>query len=145
MMNEEFENLRKAYAAELRESKDAAERWWKELTESFARKPDGPKPEDLWPMGPVSHPWVIATYRKYFFQCVELNTKTLRSGAEISNNRVASEEDWGSEDDASSTADTIEPKVFVLDLLSGGDTHDLYEFLLSLVLIPIGLKADELV
>jgi hypothetical protein len=99
-------------------------------------------PEDLWPMGPASHPWVIATYRTYFFRCAELNRRH-RRGAQVART-TPREEDWGV-GDGDVTADWIEPKTFVLDLLAGGDTHDLYEFLLSLVFVPIGIKGDVVV
>lgn len=144
-MTAEFEELRVAYAAELRESKDAAEHWWNDLNERYKAEAGSEKPEDLWPMGAASHPWVIATYRKYFFLCVELNRKVReRSSPIASRNEAASEQDWGT-DDIEPDVDTIEPKLFVLTQLLGGETHDLYEFLLSLVFVPIGLKADELV
>jgi hypothetical protein len=142
MMSPELNELRKAYVAELRESKNAAELWWAELSNSYAARKVGLKPEDLWPLGPASHPWVIATYRKYFFLCVELNRK-LSTGPPERPAHAASEQDWGSDEPDEPLVLTVEPKVFVLDLLSGGDTHDLYEFLLSLVFVPIGLKADE--
>jgi hypothetical protein len=142
MISPELSELKFAYASELRKSKQAAEDWWNQLEETHADTPVEPDPRDLWPMGPASHPWVIATYRKYYFLCQELNQRVERENRDLSQNVEAGEADWGAEDEEPMVT-TVEPKVFVLDLLSGGDTHDLYEFLLSLVLVPIGIKADE--
>jgi hypothetical protein len=144
MMSPELEELRTAYALELREAKDAAERWWERLQERYRHTPGHLRPEELWPLGPVSHPGVIAVYRKYFFKCVELNQHGLIR-AETVAPAEPTEADWGLDDAAKAPAGTVEPKTFVLDLLSGGDTHDLYEFLLSLAFIPIGRKSGELV
>jgi|SRR6185295_2786392 len=141
MLSPEFQQLKNEYARELRDSKAAAELWWKELNQSYSDGQMQTNPVELWPLGPVSHPWVIATYRKYYFLCLELNNKTREStGAPFV---VEKEEDWGNADEDISIAYEVEPKVFVLDSLSGGETNDLYEFLLSLVFVPIGLKADE--
>jgi hypothetical protein len=142
MISPELSELRKAYVAELRECKEAAELWWAELNNNYAAGNVGSRPDELWPLGPASHPWVIATYRKYFFLCAELNRKVSALTPERPA-QAASEQDWGSDETDEPIVLTVEPKVFVLDLLSGRDTHDLYEFLLALVFVPIGLKADE--
>ena len=142
-MSPEFEELRSAYAAELRDAKREAERWWQQLRDTLARASGGPTAEDLWPMGPASHPWVIAVYRKYFFLCIELNARVRARGLRTQPD-MPGEQDWGVDDISQQPADTTEPRIFVLDLLSGGDTHDLYEFLLSLTFIPVGLKGDVL-
>ncbi len=140
-MTLEFEMLLREYAEELRQSKEFAERWWRALHARESTSP-GPVPvAELWPMGPASHPRVIATYRKYYFRCVELNIRVKHGAVEPLGAGAISEEDWGSDDDEH-IADTVEPKTFVLDLLAGGDTHDLYEFLLALVFVPIGMKGD---
>lgn len=141
MISPELEKLHKSYAIDLRDSKEAAERWWAGLNDAYAAGALTINPKELWPMGPVSHPWVIATYRKYFFECVEHN-ELIRVRDAQSPPRAARESEWGVEHEAE-MAETVEPKTFVLDLLSGGDTDDLYQFLLSLVFIPIGLKGDE--
>jgi len=124
MMSPAFRQLRKAYADELRESKEMAERWWQDLNENSAKDPGSLKPDDLWPMGPASHPWVIATFRKFFFACVELN-KRVSEQVDESNSNFRGEQDWGQEDTESSVG-TIDPKIFAYEMLSGGDTHDLY-------------------
>jgi hypothetical protein len=141
MISPELDELRKAYVAELRGSKSAAEKWWLELRASYAAKELDLRPEDLWPAGPASHPWVIATYRKYFFLCVQHNRKVSETAGEAA--ASVGELAWGTDEPAEPVAFTVEPKVFVLDLLSGGETNDLYEFLLAMVFVPIGLKDDE--
>jgi hypothetical protein len=141
-MRSEYTELLADYVAALSESKRAAERWWVELNDQYSKNPQGAKPQELWPMGPASHPRVIATYRKFFFLCAELNRSLKERDRTDSTEKLPDESDWGVEDIAKS-AEIIEPKIFVLDLLSGGETDDLYEFLLSLVLVPIGIKNDE--
>jgi len=140
MISPELEQLLQSYAAEMRDSKYGAERWWARLDEAYAAGALSAKPQDLWPMGPASHPWVIATYRKYFFECLKHNETVRKRGMHVPPH--APEQDWGIER-AAERAETVEPKTFVLDLLSGGDTNDLYQFLLSLAFVPIGLKGDE--
>jgi hypothetical protein len=142
MMSPALNELRDAYVAELRESKAAAEAWWSELEKAHSEKPSGAPPTELWPMGPASHPWVIAIYRKYYFLALQLK-RQIEQGDVALVQTAPEEADWGSEEAPDSPLTWVEPKVFVLDLLSGGDTHDLYEFLLSLIFVPIGLKADE--
>jgi hypothetical protein len=140
-MSLELEMLFREYAEELRQSKEFAERWWRALQERESARP-GPVPlADLWPMGPVSHPRVIATYRKYYFRCVELNAHVRQGVGEPLGAGAPVEDDWGSDDDER-IADTVEPRTFVLDLLAGGETNDLYEFMLALVFVPIGMKGD---
>ena len=141
MMSPALNELRDAYVAELRESKKAAEAWWSGLKKAHGERASSPPSKELWPMGPASHPWVIATYRKYYFLSLQLKRQIEQAEAAAAQ-EAPGEADWGSEV-PESLVTWVEPKVFVLDLLSGGDTHELYEFLLSLVLVPIGLKADE--
>jgi hypothetical protein len=142
MISPELSDLRNSYAAELRKNKQAAEEWWTRLYEAYALNPAAPSPKDLWPMGPASHPWIIATYRKYYFLCQEFNQRVEQQSVSTPPSDQSREALWGSDEEAAIVT-TVEPKVFVLDMLSGGETNDLYEFLLSLVLVPIGLKDDE--
>lgn len=139
----EFDQLLSEYVAELRDSKEKAERWWWLLQERHADDPTSPRPEDLWPMGAASHPWVIATYRKYFFKCAELNNQLGDRPGDAARRARPIETDWGVDEE--SRPARVEPKTFVLDLLAGGETHDLYEFMLAMVFVPIGMKGDELV
>lgn len=142
MMSPALNKLKETYVSEMRESKKAAEAWWSELNRAHTENPLGALPTDMWPMGPASHPWVIATYRKYYFLSLDLKQKA-ESSESMSAPEAPGEADWGTEESPESPVTWVEPKVFVLDLLSGGDTHDLYEFLLSLVYVPIGLKGNE--
>ena len=145
MMIQEFEQLFDAYIAELRESKDLAELWWSSLNEQELRQPGSSETlsvRDRWPLGPASHPFVIATYRKYYFLCKALNETLAEHPREVIR-KDPSEDDWGQRNDEPPPARQIEPKVFVLDLLAGGRSDDLYQFMLSLVYVPIGMKNSE--
>ncbi len=143
-MPREYEELLERYVADLRQVKDAVDAWWEGLQRDYAQHPVGPPPEDLWPVGPVGHPRVIAVYRTYFFRCAALNEKRRGRALFEPANPLMQEDDWGVED-APAAADMVEPKTFVLDLLAGGGTHELYKFLLSLAFVPIGIKGDVLV
>ena len=146
MMDKPFRDLFDEYARELRQDKEAAEAWWDDLKRAEANTNGGGKGLTLlkrWPFGPASHPWVINTYRKYYFLCKELNRELEGKRNVTGGNGEADIAKWGSQDTEQVTG--VEPKVFVLDLLAGGETNDLYEFLMSLVYVPIGLKNDDTV
>jgi len=141
-MFRDLTELHQAYAAEMRTSKELAELWCKELNDRYDADPQGLPPADLWPAGPASHPWVIATYRKYFFLCAELNRRVIERQSGSAAIEPPGESAWGVNDDGEPSG-IVEPKVFVFDLLSGGETDDLYEFLSLLVFVPIGLKHEQ--
>ena len=142
-MRNEYAALKKAYASELRESKQKAEDWWRELNAKPASEPDAPTPRDLWPMGPASHPWVIGTVRKYYFLCEELNRTILQEEEPKRTDQPTEESRWGRKRQNDETGAPVDPKVFVYDLLSGRSTKDLFEFLQLLVFVPIGLKNGQ--
>jgi hypothetical protein len=145
MMHQRFEDLFEAYVAELRGSMTTAEAWWQQLIddESVRQKATAElTPAERWPFGPGSHPWVIATYRKYYFLCKQLNEELARE-AQVTTRDEETEGLWGSESEEQKPTREVEPKVFVLDLLEGGDTEDLFQFLLSMVFVPIGMKNEE--
>jgi hypothetical protein len=143
-VNTEQKNLKKAYVAELRESKQMAEQWWRELHEKHAQNSGSVEPKELWPMGAPSHPWVIATFRKYYFLCAELNGKIQADLEQRPPVRATPDElHWGQDQEEESREGPIDPLVFAIDLLSGKETQDVYEFLQRLVYIPIGIKNGE--
>src|SRR5262245_52024710 len=66
-----YERLFKDYVAEMRRSMNAANEWWdrlqtREIERTRIRKKAMAQLEERWPFGPASHPFVLATYRKYF-------------------------------------------------------------------------------
>jgi hypothetical protein len=139
----EQKELKAAYVAEMRESKQMAEAWWRGLQDSYTQESGALTLRELWPMGPASHPWVIGTFRKYYFECADLNKKIEESQKASNLPHPGEELSWGWQQRTQNSEGPIDPKVFVLDLLSGRDTQDLYEFLQFLVFIPIGVKNQE--
>jgi hypothetical protein len=139
-----YDELFKAYVAELREAKENAEVWWDQLVvDDSHENVNLLSIKERWPFGATSHPWVIAVYRKYYLLCDELNKEFERNIAEIDEKR-ADDVEWGEDDD--SDDDTIDlPRAFVIDKLNSDDNMDLYNFILSMVFVPIGLKDDEYV
>lgn len=142
MMSRELRQLLAEYASELRQSKEMAERWWRDLNETVVEGAGSLPATDMWPLGPASHPWVIATFRKFYFACAELNKSQLKQDVE-SDIQSRGQNDWGREQEEEVPLRSVEPKIFAYEMLSGGEANDLYEFLLSLTFVPIGLKNDE--
>jgi hypothetical protein len=131
------------YVKELRAVKDAALAWWAELiAESSSEHGDRAEAvlRERWPFGPTSHPWVIAVYRAYWLACHRLNREIEATSGEP---EEPSDPDAGWGEDGESPAVTIPPNVFAVDMLSGGENEDLYDFILSLMYVPIGTKHEE--
>jgi|CXWL01.1.fsa_nt_gi hypothetical protein len=120
------------YAKELNKAKLAAETWWKELIASEAAKIGGRK-EALanvkmrWPLGPASHPYVVAVIRKYWLACEELN-KEISESYEKGN---------------SSDEELVSPIVFLCDFLMDGKHEKLAAFIAPLNYWPIGMEVDK--
>lgn len=139
------DDLLASYAAELRGAKNAAEAWWAELVaEAMPADGDAKRAEAIvrerWPFGPASHPWVIAVFRKYWLACHSLNEENAAL-ADSDSEPADPDEGWG--EDSQSPTTTVPPRVFAIERLSGGDTEDLYDFILSLLFVPIGEKDGE--
>ena len=140
MMDPRFEELLERYASEMRSTKINAERWWQGLLAN-PRLGTSLSVKERWPFGPASHPWVIATYRKYYFLAAELNSvidQEQKSHTPEDPGPAA----WG-EDTTTQSGSGVEPKIFVHDLLAGEKNKDLYDFLAWLVFIPIGMKNNQ--
>jgi hypothetical protein len=140
-VNSEYQALMDAYATELREKKALAEDWWQRLSDEFEKHPGPYKLKQVWPMGPATHPWIIAVYRKYFFLCQQLNQKYERFDQAGPSHASAKEElKWGNDVEEEQGEGPIEPHVFVHEMLYGGETQDLALFVERLVFVPIGIR-----
>ena len=139
------------YVAELAKSKKASLAWWKRVISAESANEPAAGAEDRvrarWPMGPTSHPRVLATYRRFFIACERLNetvdAEYMRRlhdadeqgldgwGVEGSDIQGESgDEHWGEER-------VIDPPTLLVDMLAG--RHDeLANFMLFLVFSPIG-------
>jgi len=138
------------YVAELEEVKGLAEAWWQAvLSELTARMGDpGAAERELrarWPFGPTSHPWVIAVFRKFYLQCDALNREIEEARGDGDEAAPAQEEEWGREEEERESEQRVPPWVFLADQLGAEGKEDLYNFVLSMVLVPVGMKNGELV
>lgn len=146
------------YINELSPVKDATGIWWQRLVDAeMARGATKQQAEEQvrkrWPMGPTSHPLVLATYRKFFIACEKLNeiiageyAKTFQEanprgndgwGVEDPDDAQVGEapDDWGPERQ-------IDPPTFLVEMLFGR-RDELGEFLGYLVFSPIGEENER--
>jgi hypothetical protein len=126
-----YDKLFERYVTELAAARQEATAWWDALLAAA-----GPRAQDVrlrWPCGSVSHPRVIAVYRKYYLECERLNQK---------NAEPAPEEAplWG-EDEPDKGPKYMPTANFLLDNLEPVDP-DLARFMEMLILSPIGLNPD---
>jgi hypothetical protein len=141
------------YVDELSKAKKATTAWWRRLISAESAQGLSPQQaeervRERWPMGPTGHPRVLATYRKFFIACEQLNNAV---SAEYK--KKLQEEDaqeiggWGVEDpDRAQSAESsddwgeesiIDPPRFLVEMLVGR-RDDLAEFMMFLVFSPIG-------
>jgi hypothetical protein len=144
----EYDQLFASYVVELRDSMARALAWWEEMITREAVHV-GSIDEAMsnirrrWPFGPASHPYVIATYRKYFLACELLNEHRRNNAGQNAINCVDSQVDndgWGIDDVLDAPGDVAGPMhgwILLVDRLRGSH-NDLAEFLNGLVLQPIG-------
>lgn len=77
--------LLEEYLAELRRSAKDAIRWWNGLVEGIRERTGASEDRaqrDVWadvPAGPATHAHVLATLRRYWLRCAELNASLLPS------------------------------------------------------------------
>lgn len=144
-----YDKLFELYVTELRKVVDAAKGWWEALIAAESKRTEDRDAAEAalrerWPFGPTSHPWVIATYRKYYLLCEQLNKDSEKTEPE-EEPIGASEDDWGTEDEEEEGQGPVNPGDFMVDWLSGADTEDLYEVMLYMLFVPIGIKDSECV
>lgn len=137
-----FANLEDAYTdiisnwvGDLRKTIPSLDAWWNTLekqlnvgTENVARY--------HWPAGPVSHPRVIALYRKYFFRVRDLNIER--------HERMMSDEEpeWGQEDDDDDVNRGPIPENVVLIDMMRDYAPEIAEYFRYFVFLPIGEDPD---
>jgi hypothetical protein len=154
-----YERIFKEYVSEMRRSMKAANKWWDKLHQVEAKRLGDPERaaaeiEARWPFGAASHPFVLATYRKYFLEIEHLNKEIedLEAASEAEYHGSSGEEDWGvddaedeDDDDPDSFGEEENPTPawnLLIDRLSGRE-EDLSDFLAGMVFAPIGVDQDE--
>jgi hypothetical protein len=142
-----YHDLFDRYVKELKRARDQALDWWDSLLANEKAKTDSPELAERmvrfrWPCGPVSHPRVIAVFRKYFLLCEELNEKLLeeqeKRGAQEA--IVIPELAWGVEDEETEELLIEVPRFILIERVKIFD-QPLGEFINDLVFVPIG--ADD--
>jgi len=140
------------YVTELDRARTFTEAWWQRLLDQELA--GGHTPEQAeeavrrrWPMGPTSHPRVLAVYRRFYIACEGLNEEVM--AAQARRTREAEERGhagWGVEDppDAAASDDDgwgdewqVDPPGLLVDALFGR-RDDLGEFMARMVFAPIG-------
>ena len=143
-----YRELFREYVADLTAAKDHAETWWAALLEAEAQRlGDRASAEETlnqrWPLGPTSHPRVVAVYRKYYRACSAISNALDAVAAARDEHEDEIEED----DDPFSTVST---GTFLIDYLCD-ESDALGEFLLHkwcsfrskhMPYSPIGRDAD---
>jgi len=141
----EHDRLFQQYVQELRQSMALALDWWNEvIADETLKSEEGAEMRVArrWPFGAASHPYVIATYRKYFLECERLNDDIRRRVSSISSGSSSPldrEEDWGITDpmDALDHAVPVSGWVLLIDRLRGSH-NELARFMSHFVFQPIG-------
>lgn len=144
------------YVRELRAAHVFVTQWWSNLLAETARGTATPELAEQevrlrWPLGPTTHPRVIAVVRKYYIACERLNmTLEAEEQGAVADTTAAAESDWGSEseeeaaeggerDDYWDEESQIDPPTFLYDLLHGRE-DELAQFMAYLVFSPIGAE-----
>lgn len=138
------EQLFEEYVAELRIAMSRALDWWHSLVSEQGVAGGKDALTLRWPFGPSSHPYVVATYRKYFLACEQLNEairKAAATGKTVRSEDADEEIWWGTEN--SPVAETagggpISPWVLLIDRLRGPH-NDLARFMGGFVFQPVAL------
>lgn len=149
-----YEQLFNDYLADMRAAQAIAHAWWEALRVREKRpRSAAAEIEELletrWPMGAVSHPAVIAAFRKWALRCQALNDAAEGEEEDDDDDDAESDdEDWGSEDDEDDVVDLaaleapVEPRELLIEMLPGR-AEDLAEFLADFVFMPLGLDKDD--
>lgn len=131
------------YVADLRQSHIEARAWWDVTVDRFQRVgTTRAKAEHLtrlrWPMGPTSHPRVLATFRKYFLVIEELNDLYLDEPDERLSIIPDEENLWGNPEEDPKEEDVLmQPRAVLLQALLDYEP-ELGDFMKYLVFLPIG-------
>jgi len=150
---DDYKQLFDAYVAEMRQAQAAALAWWEALVMREQQavgsaEAAGEALERRWPMGAVSHPFVIATFRKWALQVQTFNDDAESDTDDDDDN--ADEAEWGSEDeddeeavqDLATLEAPVEPRDLLIEMLAGR-ADDLAEFLADFVFTPLGLDKED--
>jgi len=133
-LDDDYAKIVEDWTKELRAEIPEVQEWWDDLKKNL--NVSGRNVANLhWPAGPVSHPRIIAIYRKYFFKVRALN---LERDSDAEDAHHGSEELWGDDREAEpERSGPIPENTILLEMLADYAT-DLSEFFRYFVFIPIG-------
>lgn len=150
-----YQQLFNDYVVDMRAAQAVAQAWWEALRVREQRPGSAAAEiqellETRWPMGAVSHPAVIAAFRKWALRCQALNDTAQDEEEEDADDDAESDdEDWGSDDDEdddvvdlAALEAPVEPRELLIEMLPGR-AEDLAEFLADFVFTPLGLDKDD--
>lgn len=151
----DYQQLFEDYVAEMRGAQAVAVAWWdgllaREMAPGIDAAQADERVSERWPMGAVSHPFVIATFRKWALRCQALNDAA-DSAAEADDEPQDDDDPddgWGDEEDDDADLDLadleapVEPRELLVEMLPGR-ADDLAQFLADFVFVPLGLDRDD--
>lgn len=138
-----YEQLFEEYVEELRAVRGEAFAWWEALLARNA--PDGDiiaaeqRVRPRWPAGPVSHPRVIAVYRKFWLRAARINEEVLARWDERASAKRSHRTGWGEQQEPEEGV--VKPGALLTENLIARD-RELYDFIADLVFQPIGVNYD---
>jgi hypothetical protein len=147
-----YRSLFEQYVTELRAARSEVLVWWQRLFNSEIERCGSVEAAEQglrsrWPFGPTSHPYIIATYRKHFLACEELNVLVeTETGSGVLPKREPDDKDWEAEEqttpDGAANDDwgeewPIDPPTLLLEMLEGRD-DELSQFMTFFVFPCIG-------
>lgn len=139
-----YETLLEDYMRDLRAVRDEATEWWEGLL-AKASCTDRDAAErcvrPIWPAGPVSHPRVLAVYRKYWLRADRINEVILKRWDERAAAREKLGQVWERSDEEAEEEGVVNPSLLLTENLIPHDS-ELYEFISDLVFQPVGLDYD---
>jgi len=122
-----YADIMDRYLAELAEARDEVWVWWERLLQDASPTGDLAEAEKAvrarWPLGPVSHPRIVAVFRQYFLETEAYNESKLASAG-------------GADDEG-----VIQPTGLLLDSLETYD-DELSAFMQGYVFTSIGTDPD---
>ena len=151
---DDYKQLFEAYTAQMRLAREKAQAWWAAMLAREAEAGlDAVAAEEAlekrWPLGAVSHPAVISTFREYALLCQALNDRAEQEDLDEDGEEDFDEEDWGEDDveeeapeDLSTLEAPVEPHDLLIEKLAGR-ADDLAEFMADFVFLPLGLDKNE--
>lgn len=145
-----YAKLFEEYVIELEEAREDAIKWWNKVIQIEGEiLGDRNKAEFFvrwrWPLGPTSHPRVIAVFRKYYLAIEDINRELLEKEEQGEFTFKLPEEGmWGINDEMAEQDSLIQhPRTILFERLEEA-AEPLARFMDSLVFIPIGADSDGL-